>query len=170
MIYIAESADIKNLQVGIIQDFKKNLIHSQLWDQTRLIRIKDGFYREDDPSLYDTVKKCVSIIQEAVNFDERFRVIQDIEIVKYPTGSSKTFHYDNTRKTTTGASITYLNDDYIGGQTVVEGVSIQPLSGRTVYFDGKAFKHNVMNVIKGSRYTISIWYGADENSCLVGGI
>lgn len=170
MIYIAESPKIKELHNVIIEGFKQNLIHSQLWDQTRLIRLKDGFNREDDPYFYDTVKNCVDIIQKFVSFDDRYSVIQDIEIVKYPTSSSKTFHFDNTRETTTGASITYLNDDFIGGQTVVEGVSVQPLAGRTVYFNGKEFKHNVMNVIKGSRYTISIWYGKDANSCLAGGV
>ena len=48
------------------------------------------------------------------------------------------------------ASITFLNDDLVGGEAVVEGVKITPLLGRTYYLDGKEHKHAVMNVIKGS--------------------
>ena len=55
-----------------------------------------------------------------------------------------------------------LNDNYIGGHTVIEGIDVQPLSGRTVYFDGMEFRHGVSNVIKRDRYTLSMWYGLDN--------
>ena len=58
---------------------------------------------------------------------------------------------------------TYINDDYIGGHTIVEGVDVQPMAGRTVYFDGFEFRHGVSNVLKRDRYTISMWYGKDES-------
>ena len=41
-------------------------------------------------------------------------------------------------------------------------IDVQPLSGRTVYFDGMEFRHGVSNVIKRDRYTLSMWYGLDN--------
>ena len=80
------------------------------------------------------------------------------QIVTYPQGVSKGFHLDVTRETTTAASITFLNDNFVGGEAVVEGVKITPLLGRTYYFDGKMYQHAVLNVIKGIRNTLSLWY------------
>ena len=97
-------------------------------------------------------------IKSHVEHDSRFGKVQRHQIVEYPTGVSKGFHFDNGRDNTSAASITFLNDDLVGGEAVVEGVKITPLLGRTYYLDGKEHKHAVMNVIKGSRYTISVWY------------
>ena len=65
---------------------------------------------------------------------------------------------DTARKTTTGASITFLNDNFKGGEAVVEGIEITPILGRTYYFDGNMYQHAVLNVIKGSRHTLGLWY------------
>ena len=102
-------------------------------------------------------------IKSFVDHDPKFGILQNVEIVKYPCGAAKGYHYDVTRTTTTGASITYLNDDYLGGNTVIGGVDVQPMMGRTVYFDGCEFRHAVSNILKGDRYTISSWYGVDES-------
>jgi|TARA_R100001530_G_scaffold9585_2_gene9683 hypothetical protein len=96
-------------------------------------------------------------IKSYVKHDNRFEKVQRHQIVKYPTGVSKGFHFDTGRDNTTGASITFLNDDLVGGEAVVEGVKITPVLGRTYYMENN-YKHAVMNVIKGSRYTISVWY------------
>ena len=152
-----------------INIFVNNLVYSQIFEQTRLLRLKDGINKDSHYDEYNCIKEMALNVQNLVYTDKRFSVIQNIEIVKYPQGASKGFHFDNARDTTTGASITYLNDDYIGGQTVIEGVSVQPLRGRTVFFDGKQYKHNVMNVVKGCRYTLSIWYGYDLDGVLKDG-
>lgn len=165
MIYISEIKDTSNFK-KIIDFFEKNLIYTNVWDQTRLMSVNYGLHKNLAPVEYEMVRKLTKEIISFVNHDDNFKVLQEVEIVKYPTGASKNFHFDTTNKNTTGASITYLNDDYIGGQTVIEGVSVQPLSGRTVYFDGNEHKHAVMNVIKGCRYTISIWYGLEEKSLI----
>jgi len=152
-----------------IDILSNNLIYSQIYDQTRLVRLKDGINKNSHYLEYNCIKEMAIDIQNLMYTDKRFSVIQNIEVVKYPSGASKGFHFDNARDTTTGASITYLNDDYIGGQTVIEGVSVQPLKGRTVFFDGKQYKHNVMNIVKGCRYTLSIWYGYDPAGVLKDG-
>ena len=106
----------------------------------------------------DSNNPLVNKIKDQAVEKDKFKQIELAQIVTYPTGSSLHFHFDEARETTTGASITFLNDDLVGGEAVVEGVKITPLLGRTYYLDGKEHKHAVMNVIKGSRYTISVWY------------
>ena len=97
------------------------------------------------------------IINQSVE-KNKFKEVEWAKIISYPTGSSMSFHLDTSRETTTGASITFLNDDFVGGEAIVEGIKISPLAGRTYYFDGKIYKHAVLNVIKGIRHTLSIWY------------
>ena len=121
---------------------------------------KGGIGKYHLPETYYEILKLAKDVKSKVT-DKEFSILQNVEIVKYPCGACKIFHKDRTRKTTTGASITYLNDNYIGGHTIIEGVDVQPLSGRTVYFDGMEFRHGVSNVIKRDRYTLSMWYGLD---------
>ena len=37
------------------------------------------------------------------------------------------------------------------------------MAGRTVYFDGLEFRHAVSHIVKRDRYTISCWYGQDDD-------
>ena len=78
------------------------------------------------------------------------------QLVHWPTGEYMEFHYD--RPYTPWASVCYLNDDYSGGETVVEGTSIKPKRGRLILFNGLKFKHGV-NPVKGDRYTYTSWFG-----------
>ena len=91
-------------------------------------------------------------------FDTNYNNIELVELIKYSTGCSKDFHYDDARNSTTRASITFLNDDFLGGESIVEGVTISPKQGRTYFIDGKQYKHGVTNVYKGNRYVLSFWY------------
>ncbi len=97
-------------------------------------------------------------IKSVVAHDKNFKEIEAAQIITYPIGISKPFHLDTARKTTTGASITFLNDNFKGGEAVVEGIEITPILGRTYYFDGNMYQHAVLNVIKGSRHTLGLWY------------
>ena len=169
MIYVNKLKEPPQFFDFFIDFFDSNLVYSQLWDQKRLIRIKDGITKEIHQAGYLRLVDLAERVQVPVKHDKRFETIQNIEIVKYPQDASKSWHYDLSRETTTGASITYLNDNYIGGHTIIEGVDVTPLQGRTVYFDGQEHKHAVSNVIKGCRYTLSIWYGYDPNGCLKDG-
>lgn len=80
-------------------------------------------------------------------------------IVHWPVGSSQGNHYDIASDKTIFTSITYLNDDYEGGETYhVNDMTIIPKMGRTVCFDGNYYEHGVHEVKKCSRYTVPIWY------------
>ena len=148
----------------IIQFFKDNLLKTYVWDETRVLSMdRGGIGVKTECDTYKKIYELVKDVKRRVYHDNRFAVLQNVEIVKYPCGACKGFHHDRARPTTTGASITYINDDYIGGHTIVEGVDVQPLSGRTVYFDGMEFRHGVCNVLKRDRYTISMWYGKDKS-------
>ena len=159
MIYISHINLDNQTTKYLIDSFKENIMNTYVWDETRVLSLD----RVDKGEFYYRVLDLAKHVKSLVFHDEKFSTLQNVEIVKYPCGAHKNFHKDRTRKTTTGASITYLNDDYIGGQTVIEGIDVQPLSGRTVYFDGMEFRHAVSNVIKNDRYTLSMWYGLDES-------
>ena len=49
-------------------------------------------------------------------------------------------------------------------EAVIEGVQIAPIKGRTYYMDGKVYKHAVLNVIKGARFTLTSWYKKEDNA------
>ena len=91
--------------------------------------------------------------------------IEMIEVVQWPEHSYMKEHFDTARESTTRASITYLNDDYEGGQTCVssEKFCVNPKVGTTVFFDGQKYKHCVKEVKNGTRYTLAIWYTNDIN-------
>ena len=163
MIYVSHIDISDQFTQDIIQFFKDNILKTYTWDETRVLSMDKGGIGDCYlPKIYYDILDLAKEVKSKVT-DDKFSVLQNVEIVKYPCGASKTFHKDRTRTTTTGASITYLNDNYIGGHTVIEGVDVQPLSGRTVYFDGMEFRHGVSNVIKRDRYTLSMWYGLDTS-------
>jgi len=99
-------------------------------------------------------------IQDSINEYKNLNVKVDwCEIVKWPANSFKQDHYDSASDQTVFASITYLNDDYSGGQTyLVDDLVVKPKSGRVIAFDGQQYLHGVSRVSAGDRYTIAIWY------------
>jgi len=163
MIYVSHIKIEDSLSKKLIDYFESHLTETYIWDETRILSMdQGGIGLGIDNEIYRDILDIAKRVKDCVGHDSKFATLQNAEIVKYPCGAHKNFHKDRTRKTTTGASITYLNDDFIGGHTVVEGVDVQPLQGRTVYFDGMEFRHGVSNVVKRDRYTLSMWYGFDE--------
>lgn len=160
MIYISHINLDDNIFNEIICMFKENMQYTQKWDQTNVLNITN---LEGNSEIVKKILNLIKIIQSFVFNDKRFEFIEQIEIVQYKVGTSKAYHYDSSRNSTSATSVTYLNDNYVGGQTVIDGISIQPISGRTVYFDGKLHKHCVNHILKGTRYTITIWYGRQVN-------
>ena len=55
-------------------------------------------------------------------------------------------------------SVCYLNDDYEGGETLIEDDTIKPQKGRLVVFPSKKMEHGV-SLVKGKpRYTYISWW------------
>tara|TARA_Y100000310_G_C20155353_1_gene566650 strand:+ start:70 stop:504 length:435 start_codon:yes stop_codon:yes gene_type:complete len=84
-----------------------------------------------------------------------FKNIDNMEIVKWPTGSKMALHRDEGD---TFSWIIYLNDDFEGGETVIDGIKIQPKIGRLVLFSNGFYEHEVTEITKGTRYTLIAWY------------
>ena len=63
-------------------------------------------------------------------------------------------HYDDYCDYTL---VCYLNDDYFGGETVVENMTYYPKSGKMILFNSSKNKHSV-NTIIGNRYTYISWW------------
>jgi hypothetical protein len=85
-----------------------------------------------------------------------------IQAMVWQEGVSQSFHVDDKRSSTTLTSITYLNDDFEGGETIFEnGLTIRPKKGKTVFFDGQKYRHGVSCVSKGIRFVLANWYSKD---------
>jgi hypothetical protein len=82
-----------------------------------------------------------------------------IEVVKWPIGSFKDLHYDCDKNTTKLSSVTFLNDDYEGGELYFkDGTIIKPRIGRSVFFDGNFYEHGVSKVTKKLRWQLTAFY------------
>ena len=147
MIYVKDNV----LSDDDIEKLKVFYSHPrEIHDETLLVRISP------DHEIVQKVKnKIISDLNSKIT---PFNKVDWSQIIAYPTGSSKPFHLDSASKETTGTSVTFLNDDIIGGEAVIEGVKITPVKGRTYFIDGKMYKHAVLNVIKGTRITLTSWY------------
>ena len=84
-----------------------------------------------------------------------FKNIDNMEIVEWPTGSKMTPHRD---KGDIFSWIIYLNDDFEGGETVIDGLRLKPKKGRLVLFSNGFYEHEVKEITKGTRYTLIAWY------------
>jgi len=82
--------------------------------------------------------------------------------IVWPEGSRQPLHIDKKRTTTALTSITYLNDNFGGGETYFEnGTSVKPKKGKTVFFDGMKYRHGVSPVMEGTRFVLANWYSKD---------
>ena len=79
----------------------------------------------------------------------------NMELVKWPTNSKMDLHYDVGDRF---AFIIYLNDNFKGGETIIDGVTITPKIGRLVLFSNSVYKHEVKKITNGTRYTLITWY------------
>ena len=90
-------------------------------------------------------------------------VIEYVQIVRWPIGSNQNPHYDTAQDHTTLASIIYLNDNFIGGETYfTDGMTFAPRQGRLILFDGQYFEHGVHDVHTHERYVVAAWYKKNE--------
>lgn len=81
----------------------------------------------------------------------------------WPEDSKQNFHIDKTRIETNYTSITYLNQNFQGGKTLVfedtnQIMTCTPKTGRLLCFDGKKHYHGVTPIESMNRYTLNIWY------------
>ena len=110
------------------------------------------------------VLKITTKIEQITQKYFNLNVIEWCEIVRWPFNSWQSYHLDTSSKKTTLTSVTYLNENFDGGCTIMhDGTKIKPKTGRTVIFDGNKYIHGVEPILKGERYTLPIWYTILQN-------
>jgi hypothetical protein len=123
-----------------INAFEKEKDKSKQFRDTFTIKIKDD-------SLLNKLKTEFNI--------SKFITPHNLEIVMWPKNSFMGLHYD------TGdllAFIIYLNDNFVGGETVIDKKQIEPKTGRVIIFSNGRLEHSVNKIQEGTRYTLIGWY------------
>jgi hypothetical protein len=78
------------------------------------------------------------------------------EICERFPNTAMDFHKDYNHQKYT--SIIYLNDDFEGGETMIENISIKAEMGKIVTFEGSKLMHGINEIKKASRFSMPIWY------------
>jgi hypothetical protein len=107
----------------------------------------------------DIALEAAKKIEQITNKYYNSNIIDWCEIVRWPCNSWQPYHLDKASEKTSLTSITYLNENFDGGCTIMhDGTKVKPKTGRTVIFDGNKYIHGVEPILKGERYTLPIWY------------
>jgi hypothetical protein len=86
-----------------------------------------------------------------------------VQIVRRPGGTWHNWHIDTASNETVATSITFLNENFRGGELrLYDGTEIAPVTGRTVFLDGLAHLHSVMPSFGGDRFVVASWYCKGE--------
>ena len=84
--------------------------------------------------------------------------LYNAEIVKWPILSDMHYHHDANG--TEFSCIIYLNDNYIGGNTMINDKIIKKKKGSLLIMkNSDKILHKVTKNIFGVRYTFPLWYG-----------
>ena len=132
-----------------IQNFNLNLDHSFMHRNTEVMACSKVMYNSIIKEMHDKLEKFGKSVNKKYT-------INYFQIVKWPTGESQDRHIDFEYHPFT--SILYLNDDFVGGETVVGKKSFKPIKNTIIGFEGNKIKHEVKKIRKGVRYTIPCWY------------
>ncbi len=110
----------------------------------------------NDSFLSPKIRKVENIARN--NYDPNIGIDWG-HVVNWPVGASHNLHLDFRKQDTVLSSITYLNDDYTGGETFIkDDLQIIPKVGRTIFFNGQQYVHGVKKILSGSRYSLPLWY------------
>ena len=149
------TSDECDFLISYYQKRKKFFYH----DSTKCFRMMDiPFYHFRVSSLW---KKIVKTIEK----DIPYLKLSHGQLVYWPTLSSQKLHLDSDVHPSVScgdgivhwSSVCYLNDDYVGGSTLIADTAIEPLKGRLVLFNSKNILHGV-NKVGGNRYTFIAWF------------
>ena len=125
---------------ALIKEFNNNLKHTKVYRDTITLKI-----------IYKPVFNKLKNIFSFFNFDNP----DNMEIVLWNKDSKMKPHYD------TGdilSFIVYLNDNYSGGETLIDDIKITPKTGRLILFSNGFYLHKVNKIKDKKRYTLIGWY------------
>jgi len=120
-------------------------------------RVLNGFQTEEHlPELWKLAERLKFIVQE--QFGDDIRLMKSkasaVNVNILDEGHRYELHYDPNEVT----AVVFWNDDYDGGELVVNGCKIKPVAGLCVIFEANVSAHEVMPVYRGRRFTIPIGY------------
>ena len=144
----------------LINIYERNEEYSQKWNCTYPLEI-NHIRNQDD---YINAKRVAQIVcNSSIPTYGSSTYIECAQIVKWDVGCNQSFHFDDARDYTKLVSLTYLNDNFSGGCTVLKDMdlSVKPETGKTLYFYGKEYEHGVTEVSGSIRYTLALWYTKD---------
>ena len=140
---------------SLIQYFENNKEHAVPWCGTEILMLESAERQ--------FLNKLNFVYTSYLNNKGLLLCSSLTQIVKWPVGVNKNPHLDDSRETDRLTSVTYLNEDYHGGETCLEGIKVKPEIGKTIFFDGTSHKHWVTEVKEKPRYALTLWYTDDIN-------
>lgn len=130
------------------------------WDQSKTVNLATISKIEDQ----HTLKHAINFIHaHACNIVKKTLYVEHVDLTLYSDDCGKSLHFDNSRNSTALASISYLSENFKGGETVFMGLVVKPKIGTTLFFDGKKYLHGIKKVQDGERYALAIWYSQNMN-------
>jgi len=163
------------------EDCEKVLnLHMQLEDsKTAKNKIKD--YRKSLVTLVNEEDHVIKRVKKKIakSFGLHGNGMERLQLQKYPEGgyykehfdakSEDHFQRDQSFSQRKYSIIIYLNDDFVGGETVFpkKNISVKPLQGRLLLFSNvfnetnhvHPFSSHLANkIIKGEKWILSIWH------------
>jgi len=132
------------------------IMHGKNHNGTEVLNISSAVSSPEDNTDINFIKRLYTKISHHIQNIDTDAYVNYFEIVKWKEGLDMEEHYDFDYHTYT--SVIYLNDDYEGGETFVDGIKITPVMGEIVTFKGNTLSHGVNKITKGNRYTVPVWY------------
>ena len=129
----------------LLEFYKNNLNNKFVYHMTEPMKVLNN-----ENAL---VKECLQKIDKQCNSMADV-YMDNAEIIRWLNNGYMPPHRDVGDKF---AAILYLNDEYQGGELVLENVKIKPKMGELIVFENGAVLHSV-NTIVGERFTLSTWF------------
>lgn len=140
---------------NLIEIYQKNKQNASIHGDPKIYPIEINNFLTDESYALKISNKIENIAKKYFDLN----VIDWCQIVRWPCDSWQNYHIDRASEKTTLTSITYLNENFDGGCTIMhDGTKVKPKTGRTIIFDGNKYIHGVDPILKGERYTLPIWY------------
>ena len=113
-------------------------------------------------------KICGRINKRINQITNKKYFMEAVNLSFWPENSKQNFHIDKARMQTDYTSITYLNQNFQGGKTLVfedanHMMTCTPKTGRVLCFDGKKHYHGVTPIESQDRFTLNIWYSLNSS-------
>jgi hypothetical protein len=124
----------------LIEHFKNNIDKTSPFGDRIILKYKN-----------ETILEKLNSMMTFFNFKN----IDNMEIVKWPEGSALPPHHDDGDFLT---FIIFLNEDFDGGESVIENIKIKPKLGDLLIFSNGLYLHEIKKIKKGERFVLIAWY------------